>query len=988
MKISKKIFVLIVCLLATLCFNLDNVFAGNNANGGGKGDSGPCAAGAKCYSGTSGVRVTFVTYKNGKTQRCKYNNTTGELCADSGTPVESIDYWGNTNEFKNIDSNYCHSFKKKYTKSESLEKKIFTSAINESDIQECSQYKYSKTLSEVGFTVKPNPDENYGTRQGITIKNSLTDFAAKLDDNPKDTQVREILNNLIKDATNDNLSINDVSLDNNVYIQFEQLMQITSYKSKTEGIGAIGTVAETTYLLQKTQTLYKTQCLTRNNNTGFKVTPSPCEDWQSTAYGVGYWTGWYGDATLNKKGIAGNLDLPVVTSSEIPGLVNGDPQKKASQDLTKFYAKNSANVMNVWFDPTIVNTCDATARTIQVDSFNSNYELIISEQEYYKKLYNDNNTKKCVTKKGDIYQLNDSCSALAPINIKNFKGITVLNACSEVECNDQVTAIKKNYGNDSTLLDTLYDYWQERGKLYPLLKKTMWELLGLDGPTCNELTDKCKPERVTISNCSMDSYFKDSTCWNNNIAYNDPSNPNDYNAYQSSKDLTFSSGECNVYCEEEVMFDLPNDNTSYNTKASRIFKWGKNTNTNDKEFGGMTITRTCKIIKQGNGGICTNNSFNPTYWVSDIATKLNLNYNEPISKTKITATLESVFNSADINLNGSTKYSVDNDSSYYNCNGKCGNILNDNEFTVEANFSFIYPESLHWFSDKTDNFELKSLNELTNSSLSKNDVLNSKQYIEIGYGLPTAFKSPTVTYNTYSDTDGYSLITSNPTDKGYMYINIENIGTKNNDGTYHFDRLIKYTSDNDSNIGYNNDSTITYGCDYSIKNEIFGYECLSGNSNSDDCSETKSPTGIDVVFRTIQLISTKDEISQTFPGRAGNGRTDKIGRNWNNLGEDKIVELLNNNVYDNEPMYHINLNASTIQEIRKLNKKADNPYTNMNSIPSSYSGNSNDGYTGYYYNNDGSVFSIFLEYLKSTNKLESICIRGNNISEHEPKCNQ
>ena len=74
---KKKIIVFFTIFVSIyVLINITDVLAGNNASGGGKGDSTPCADGAKCYSGTSGVRATFVTYKDGKVQRCKYNSST------------------------------------------------------------------------------------------------------------------------------------------------------------------------------------------------------------------------------------------------------------------------------------------------------------------------------------------------------------------------------------------------------------------------------------------------------------------------------------------------------------------------------------------------------------------------------------------------------------------------------------------------------------------------------------------------------------------------------------------------------------------------------------------------------------------------------------------------------------------------------------------------------------------------------------------------
>lgn len=80
--------------------------------------------------------------------------------------------------------------------------------------------------------------------------------------------------------------------------------------------------------------------------------------------------------------------------------------------------------------------------------------------------------------------------------------------------------------------------------------------------------------------------------------------------------------------------------------------------------------------------------------------------------------------------------------------------------------------------------------------------------------------------------------------------------------------------------------------------------CYNGDKNSKT-----------FVYRTISLGDKKT----SFPGKNGNGRTP--GSNWNS---DSLIEKIITNkqdIYNNEPMYEIELNYQKIAEIRNYNKK-------------------------------------------------------------------
>lgn len=628
-------------------------------------------------------------------------------------------------------------------------------------------------------------------------------------------------------------------------------------------------------------------------------------------------------------------------------------------DRNKISGTGCVGVFTMYIGDIVKDTCDENARKIVNEYFNNGVLKNNKEQEYLEKLYKDDQTKKCVNYSNGKYTLKDDCNALDPLSIESFKGIKVKDACSNVLCEDQVeTGLKNNYSSASDLkriAEKLYDYWNSRGKNYMLLKENAYSILRPDGkPYCGKAEKDCEPNKGTIGNCSANMKFTDSgsdNCWESGVAYNDTDNKSDYNSYQSSVDVSLSSGSCKVYCYETVDFKLPDSSQTYNTKAGKIFKWGINNDIKNPLFGTMNVTRTCKAIDINTNQSCGTKDMKVAYWVTDrIDTIVNIVYNEPVSNTNKTAELHSKF----INYTYNENTYTDSEKSQ---------TIN-NQFKVSANYEFNYNKDLHWYADKSDSSKQKSESEIEGTSFN---------YVELGYGLPTQFTSPTTSYTIWND-GKYDWEKITKSSEGYMYATIKQIGTKNNDGTYHFDRLIKANTDLE---GYFEDGTVKYGCDYSVINELFGYECL-GTDRDGYCSPDKSPEGLDVVFRTIDLINTNnsisDEIKEAFPGQTGNGRN--MGRNWS-LDEKELVELLDSNVYEkNEPLYSIKLNSSTIQKIRNLNRKARgkniDPYIGINTEIDSTEDNGYSGYKGAKdeKNKYSYYASEFLTYLKTESSID------------------
>lgn len=91
--------------------------------------------------------------------------------------------------------------------------------------------------------------------------------------------------------------------------------------------------------------------------------------------------------------------------------------------------------------------------------------------------------------------------------------------------------------------------------------------------------------------------------------------------------------------------------------------------------------------------------------------------------------------------------------------------------------------------------------------------------------------------------------------------------------------------------------------------------CYNGDKNSKT-----------FVYRTISLGDKKT----SFPGKNGNGRTP--GSNWNSDSLIKKIITDRQDVYNNEPMYEIVLDYSTLKNIRSDNKKIKYDYGNFNNL--------------------------------------------------------
>ena len=302
-------------------------------------------------------------------------------------------------------------------------------------------------------------------------------------------------------------------------------------------------------------------------------------------------------------------------------------------------------------------------------------------------------------------------------------------------------------------------------------------------------------------------------------------------------------------------------------------------------------------------------------------------------------------NLVDVTFNGNKPSSISSELSNIKCNSfnGCTNIMkNGGDFVLKAKYDFNYTENSHWYSDKTTADGKPVTNKPDNAN-----------YIDIGYGFPIEFTNRAYRYDIYDSENNEYLWGELDTIGGYLYASIKNIGTKNSSGGYHFDNIIKNTSGSDESYVVNGDEySVRYSCNFATSNPLWDAECFDKDGNkyplgSEYCKDEEKPKGLDVVFRTIQLINKKTydtgnkdeiekELKKAFPGRLGNGRD--IGSNWLTISDDesentkRIFDILSNMVYaQDKPAYHIELNTSKIKYIRNLNKEVRenklDPYT-------------------------------------------------------------
>lgn len=627
---------------------------------------------------------------------------------------------------------------------------------------------------------------------------------------------------------------------------------------------------------------------------------------------------------------------------------------------------------------------------------------------------------------------------------KTFSVTSDNDLCNSISCNGILSKISKTEDNLNKLKKRFGDY----DLLDPEILKALYQKSENDNSWINKASCKgtptCPVTPVTAS-CNGSNNFvlsdtaddttttskkDDEKCLKNGIAYNSLEVNNKIetqkNNTQTSYDSEYGSPSNPGYCWESVTFNFPTSVT--NITASNTFRWSTNGNTadnNDNLFGTMTVTRKCylsKAITESNTSTITskwaevsgkfthtkdgNLNYKATDW--RINPQITIKYEEalPEDVSKEHTILKPSAN-LDVNLKNFEMHTYDNTGeeledynivSYDND----GNIIDSNDlrykdqdprqFTcgqgiacsrlkyveMTATYNLTYGDAFKWYSNRSKKDATNSMSEIPNNVKEQYEEKDGMlgPYRFIGYGLPTSFITPTNLAGTYDY--GYDL--SSKSGNGKLFAEVSQIGTKNRNGNgYHFDKMVKFAiTDDDTNT---NDGKIYYSCGFDINNHIFGYE-------DEPCEEgtCDTPKGLDVVFRTIDLMNDKsdDELHRAFPGMSGNGRD--MGANWSeiydiedpNKGAENIFSILDSSIYSKEPMYNITLDVALIKEIRTLNDKVKgDPYSDKTEVEVD---KDLPGYAGYYFGDlneyGGGIRSMFLSYLYNNKKLDTSCIKS------------
>lgn len=497
------------------------------------------------------------------------------------------------------------------------------------------------------------------------------------------------------------------------------------------------------------------------------------------------------------------------------------------------------------------------------------------------------------------------------------------------------------------------------------------------------------------SSCDESSsvVFEDSNQYSSGVAYTDNMGSNGQTSYDSNYDIKQkvpvlvynADGTIALnadgspkyeykweikpgYCYEKVSFEFPQSPSL--VKAGQVLKWGIDTSKDNNSFGTMTVEKNCTFPRADSNAVDSATVEFSRIYLYDIMhlhPDISLNYYEPLP----TSTKEYFNREYRKNNNiGNNIESIKMDVRDYKVSVRRNGIfMTDSAFNfpyfgvvpinkpgdtvnITAYYNITYPDKLKWYYDKGAN----------NENLKDEDTIGSSaetdaRYLFLGYGIPISFESPTNIYSkelaeanseVYENgkSYGYDINNSAVIKKGALYIGLKNIGSRNNHNGmndtagFHFDKFIENES-NHSTADENKfkDGYLIYSCGFSIKNDLFGTEYGDSKCIEDmNCSETR---GLDVVFRTIELVDNEASLNKAFPGRTGTGRADDRGANWKKISNDKVVKLLSTTVYDYEPMYHIELTPSKIKQIRvdnkKLRDKEYDPYSYMGEFVASIS---------------------------------------------------
>lgn len=963
---NKKRFISVYLLIFIMVFgiNIDRVSAiGGSASGGHSFPNTFTSTGGYSGSNSHSIGVVATGY------RVSLQNSKGMV---SGT--YSIDYWP---EIDNYNSDFCIGFKAVLDSSycvnmnaavinkwKRFEKKMPKNLFSKSSI---ITGKYNNTYEEWDFIVKKTSVENnrrvdnynqYGiwtAKQGgskgdIYYNNNYAFYAYDelrkiiVKDKHSDSDYKKIaklLRNSNYKVTSDDKDLVENAAREEIYISIEPVIAMTNENH----LGHIGTPTELYKLDLLNDSYYDwafpyysylypciyTKSSSGNNILGVKA----CND---VANGSGRSNYFEKDNCL---GIAFIKLSDGFESASCEKEADDLLKKTNYSDMNKFVNDLKTKLGTAWiesdydwmfnydkygfsdstFKDYVKKSCKLDCNYVLSTNFNGR-DISSSEGSYIKTMIKNYNTEQ---KNSFAFNKWNGGAYDYILNYELYYGKKLSN-------NSSYDATYKNVGN-LCLVNTCTNLlkpesWDQADKIFPFftdyleLDRSFSDVL--DSPRCGNDIPTCPPSNPTTVSCTNDKksfHLTDSEningCIKTGRAYTDSSGKN----LQSSEETEYTINDKERgYCQEDIEINLPGNPDI--VKAGRLLKWGYKVD-DGAIYGYMHMTRNCYL--PNNTKIITYN------WLDKLNPQFSLYYKEAASKD--------VFEKYDLKTIDGEKLKVDLDSMYIRTGNNEYKWLTKDEIsakkvsfkksfsetTFKLHWNIVYGDNFKWYSNKDVNKKEDYLDYEHNQ-----DKITTDNYTLIGYGLPTTFLAPTGLKGNYH----YNYSADSTDGKGYLELAISNIGTKNNGEGYHFDNYLKFNLTDDIDSKPNNSKKeIYYSCNYSIYNELFGYE--DGHTCGDNGESCDTPEGLDVVFRPIELINTDgdidEQIARAFPGKAGKGR--ERGRNWADLSNETLESILNNNVYDNEPMYHIELNTSLIQRIRQDNKTVrdakEDPYTYM-----------------------------------------------------------
>ena len=333
------------------------------------------------------------------------------------------------------------------------------------------------------------------------------------------------------------------------------------------------------------------------------------------------------------------------------------------------------------------------------------------------------------------------------------------------------------------------------------------------------------------------------------------------------------------------------------------------------------------IVGGSSGRSFNDNIYKYTAWVK-------VKSNDQLSKKDVNNTMLSTV----VTYENVTNPSVPTGKNYYSCtdiggfddSSICDNpnsrieVDNYKEFywDYSGNASFVYTEEFHFYALKENANMVKK--EKLPVNMDSDPELTYLKY-DLGYGVPTAFTYGTGFYDLGVDMGGFG-----------------------NDS--HFDKVADVSG---TKYGY---SIKEYDCGFYVENKLYEtppctYSC---NQETKKCTKIldspaqccKNPPckdidgGINLVYRVIDMAA--GDTKKIFPSVDGDGRDP--GYNWSLFINTRANTYRNittyKTVYDNTPMYSIDLTPTAIGTIRSSNtsyrEAGKDPYTSYKDTNNKY----------------------------------------------------